>query len=76
MQNKCHDCKKEETFEEYETPFGTFYKCEECFKKDIILRNFRPIDVFSRVTGYYSPVRNWNVGKKAEFKDRKVYKTS
>lgn len=70
---KCHDCGKEETFEEYETPFGTFYKCEECFNKDIILRNFRPTEVYSRITGYIRPISQWNEGKKAEHKDRKVY---
>lgn len=29
--------------------------------------------VYSRVCGYYSPVESWNRGKRAEFKDRKVY---
>lgn len=29
--------------------------------------------VWSRVTGYYRPVANWNVGKKEEFKDRKRF---
>jgi len=28
-------------------------------------------EVYSRVVGYYRPVRNWNKGKKEEFKDRK-----
>ncbi len=28
------------------------------------------LTVFSRITGYYVPVKNWNKGKKAEFKDR------
>ena len=30
-------------------------------------------EVFSRVCGYFRPVSNWNKGKQAEFKDRKVY---
>ncbi|MBO7156005.1 MAG: ribonucleoside triphosphate reductase [Clostridia bacterium] len=30
-------------------------------------------EVYSRITGYYRPVRNWNDGKSQEFKDRKVY---
>ena len=30
-------------------------------------------EVYSRITGYYRPVRNWNDGKAQEFKDRKVY---
>lgn len=32
-------------------------------------------EVFSRVTGYHRPVKNWNKGKQEEFKDRKVYDT-
>ena len=28
---------------------------------------------YSRVTGYYRPVANWNVGKREEFKDRKTF---
>ena len=31
-------------------------------------------EVYSRVTGYFRPVANWNKGKKAEFADRKVFK--
>ena len=30
-------------------------------------------EVYSRITGYYRPVRNWNDGKLAEFKSRKTY---
>ena len=30
-------------------------------------------EVYSRITGYYRPVQNWNDGKCEEFKDRKVY---
>lgn len=30
-------------------------------------------EVFSRVTGYYRPVANWNQGKQEEFRERKVY---
>lgn len=30
-------------------------------------------EVYSRITGYYRPVQNWNDGKVQEFKDRKVY---
>lgn len=33
-----------------------------------------PCEVYSRVVGYYRPVRNWNVGKQEEFKDRKTFK--
>ena len=30
-------------------------------------------EVYSRITGYYRPVKNWNAGKAQEFKDRKLY---
>ncbi len=38
--------------------------CPHCGKKT---------EVYSRITGYYRPVQNWNDGKVQEFKDRKVY---
>ncbi|MCR5452679.1 MAG: ribonucleoside triphosphate reductase [Lachnospiraceae bacterium] len=30
-------------------------------------------EIYSRITGYYRPVQNWNDGKTQEYKDRKVY---
>ena len=36
----------------------------------------RKAEVYSRITGYYRPVQNWNDGKSQEYKDRKVYKPS
>jgi len=30
-------------------------------------------EVYSRITGYYRPVKNWNKGKLQEFKDRQEY---
>ena len=30
-------------------------------------------EVYSRITGYYRPVQNWNDGKTQEYHDRKVY---
>ncbi|MBQ9938194.1 MAG: ribonucleoside triphosphate reductase, partial [Oscillospiraceae bacterium] len=30
-------------------------------------------EVYSRITGYYRPVQNWNDGKSQEYKDRQVY---
>ncbi len=43
---------------------GEQYVCPECGEKT---------EVYSRITGYYRPVQNWNDGKAQEFKDRKVY---
>ena len=33
----------------------------------------KPTEVWSRITGYYRPVQNWNNGKVQEFKQRKEY---
>lgn len=30
-------------------------------------------EVYSRITGYYRPVKNWNEGKTQEYKDRMLY---
>ena len=43
---------------------GEQYTCPYCGEKT---------EVYSRITGYYRPVQNWNDGKVQEFKDRKVY---
>ena len=32
-----------------------------------------PAEVYSRITGYYRPVQNWNDGKLQEYKNRTVY---
>ena len=31
-------------------------------------------EIYSRITGYYRPVKNWNDGKAQEFKERKEYR--
>ncbi len=33
----------------------------------------RKTEVYSRITGYYRPVQNWNDGKSQEYQDRKTY---
>ena len=33
----------------------------------------RETQVYSRISGYYRPTKNWNDGKAQEFKDRKTY---
>ena len=43
---------------------GEVYECPVCGKKT---------EVYSRITGYYRPVQNWNDGKRQEFSERKVY---
>ncbi len=46
---------------------GEQYTCPICGERT---------EVYSRITGYYRPVQNWNDGKTQEFKDRKVYDLS
>lgn len=43
---------------------GEVYKCPDCGEET---------EVYSRITGYYRPVKNWNDGKIAEFENRKEY---
>ena len=43
---------------------GEVYKCPKCGETT---------EVWSRITGYYRPISNWNDGKSQEFKDRKEY---
>ena len=33
----------------------------------------KPTEVYSRITGYYRPVKNWNIGKTQEYAERKSY---
>jgi anaerobic ribonucleoside-triphosphate reductase len=35
-----------------------------------------PVEVYSRVVGYFRPVNQWNKGKQEEFLNRKEYKVS
>ena len=32
-----------------------------------------PVEVYSRVVGYFRPVNQWNKGKQQEFSERSVY---
>jgi anaerobic ribonucleoside-triphosphate reductase len=34
-----------------------------------------PVEVYSRVVGYFRPVNQWNRGKQEEFNERKVFRT-
>ena len=36
----------------------------------------KPAEVYSRITGYYRPVQNWNEGKTQEYKNRTEYSLS
>ncbi|MBO5789118.1 MAG: ribonucleoside triphosphate reductase, partial [Clostridia bacterium] len=43
---------------------GEQFTCPECGEKT---------EVYSRITGYYRPVQNWNAGKSQEYKERLEY---
>ncbi len=43
---------------------GEVAVCPECGKET---------EIYSRITGYYRPIKNWNKGKTQEFAERKVY---
>ncbi|MBE6570837.1 MAG: ribonucleoside triphosphate reductase [Ruminococcaceae bacterium] len=43
---------------------GEQFSCPHCGKET---------EVYSRITGYYRPVKNWNDGKAQEYKERKTY---
>ena len=46
---------------------GEHFTCPKCGKT---------CEVWSRITGYYRPVQNWNDGKSQEYQDRKTYQVS
>jgi hypothetical protein len=33
-------------------------------------------EVYSRIVGYFRPVKQWNTGKQEEYKDRKTFDAS
>ncbi|WP_457635720.1 ribonucleoside triphosphate reductase [Persephonella sp.] len=44
---------------------GEHHSCPECGEET---------EVYSRIVGYFRPVKHWNDGKKEEFKNRKTYR--
>ena len=61
----------------YYTISPTYSICKEhgylSGEQDVCPKCGRKTEVYSRITGYYRPVQNWNAGKTQEFKDRKEY---
>ena len=41
-----------------------------CMSNEMVSERKVPVEVYSRVVGYYRPVNQWNKGKQAEFQDR------
>jgi len=90
-QGNCHDCKEDVKVTAtlmadgihigggsvYEPDAEKFMmKCDDCFGKDPLLRNYQNCEVYSRVVGYLRPVNQWNDAKREEFRDRKVFDAS
>ena len=46
---------------------GEVYVCPKCKKQT---------EVYSRITGYYRPVKNWNEGKAQEYRNRVTYNST
>ena len=46
---------------------GEHFTCPQCGGRT---------EVYSRITGYYRPVQNWNDGKAQEYKQRRLYEVS
>jgi len=68
---KCADCKKDIKIGDKNIGFWKeegVYRCEACTDKKAGAL------VYSRVVGFLTPVKQWNVGKSAEWEDRKVFK--
>ena len=86
----CHDCRSAcvvsamalETGIEIEggamyDPWGDdkyVVKCDDCFREDVILRDYQECEVYARVVGYMRPVSQFNEAKQAEFHDRVNFK--
>ncbi len=70
--------------ENYELPYYTLSLTYSVCKDHGYLRGEVPTcpecgrntEVYSRITGYYRPLQNWNDGKRQEFSDRKTYRVS
>ncbi|MDD2431445.1 MAG: ribonucleoside triphosphate reductase [Firmicutes bacterium] len=67
--------------ESYKLPYYTISPTYTVCKEHGYLPGEQPIcsicgrdtEVYSRITGYYRPINNWNDGKLQEFQDRKEY---
>jgi anaerobic ribonucleoside-triphosphate reductase len=70
----CHDCKKAiKEGEEVKVYRDQYYKCLKCFDADPVLRNFQDTEVYARIVGYIRPIEQFNPGKVAEVKERKMF---
>lgn len=66
----CADCSRElKENEEYMEYKDGHCKCKECHQKNPEGR-FQETEVWSRVVGYFRPLKTWGPGKYSEFQDR------
>lgn len=87
----CHDCTREISVTATPVPEGIkiqgggvfepapnrfFLKCDDCFRRDPVLRNYQDCEVYSRIVGYLRPVHQWNDAKSEEFRNRQVFDAS
>ncbi|NLM38703.1 MAG: ribonucleoside triphosphate reductase [Firmicutes bacterium] len=71
-------------FTQYEIPYFTLTPTFSICAEHGYLRGEQPVcphcgeatEVWSRVVGFYRPVKNWNVGKKAEFGERQTFEVA
>ena len=85
---QCHDCQIDVHVKAIPQPDGIhieggsvyepdenrfLLKCDNCFHKDPVLRNYQACEVYSRIVGYLRPVNQWNDAKSGEFTDRKTF---
>jgi len=47
---------------------GCYSKCPKCGLEE------SNVEIYARVVGFITPIKQWHKGKKEEFKDRKTYK--
>jgi anaerobic ribonucleoside-triphosphate reductase len=64
------DCKRAESAEE--EVVACSQNCINAFENKFLHKG-KPIDHYSRITGYVQKVSGWNKGKQQEFLDRKRY---
>jgi ribonucleoside-triphosphate reductase len=69
------------TFSRYKIPYFTITPTFSICPSHGYLRGEQPLcpncgevtEVWSRVVGFYRPVKNWNLGKQAEFEERRTF---
>jgi hypothetical protein len=88
VKNNCYDCGQKIAINKKRIKNGVLlvydnegekinvYKCKQCFKNNPALTNFKRCEVYSRIVGYLRPVRQWHIGKKQEYKERKEFETA